>query len=75
MGMEGEAQSHATSKRARNTKFHGDLAPADDRAVRLAKQDPRRRANTDLLTDAIALFRWASAERRLDTDYQGDQER
>ena len=55
----------STARRTRNTKFQADLAPAEDRAVRMLKDDLQLRSNTDFLADAIALFRWAVAERRL----------
>lgn len=50
----------------RNTKFQADLAPAEDRALRKLKEDLQVRSNTDFLADAVALFRWASSERRLE---------
>jgi hypothetical protein len=50
--------------RPRNTKFQADLAPAEDRAVRLLKQELQLTSNTDLLADAVALFRWAVSERK-----------
>jgi hypothetical protein len=51
-------------KRVRNAKFQADLAPAEERALRALKQDLQLRSNTDFLIDAVALFRWAVAERR-----------
>jgi hypothetical protein len=51
--------------RARKTKFQADLAPAEDRAMRALKEELQLSSNTDLLSDALALFRWAVAERRL----------
>jgi hypothetical protein len=48
----------------RKLKFQADLAPADDRAVRLLKQELQVTSNTDFLSDAVALFRWAISERR-----------
>src|SRR5689334_3247595 len=55
----------APPRRARNTKFQADLAPADDRALRTLKEDLQLRSNSDFLADAVALFRWAVSERRL----------
>jgi hypothetical protein len=52
-------------KRSRKTKFQADLAPADDRIVRLLKEDLQLSSNTDFLSDAVALFRWAVLERKL----------
>ena len=52
------------SRRSR-TKFQADLAPAEDRTVRLLKEELQLSSNTDLLSDAMALFRWAVSERKL----------
>jgi hypothetical protein len=65
MAVKPKPNQPATVRRARNTKFQADLAPADDRAVRALKEDLQLRSNTDFLTDAVALFRWAVSERRL----------
>ena len=51
--------------RRRKAKFQADLAPADDRAVRLLKDELQLTSNTDFLCDALALFRWAVSERKL----------
>jgi len=51
--------------RPRKTKFQADLAPAEDRSVRLLKQELQLTSNTDFLSDALALFRWAVSERKL----------
>jgi hypothetical protein len=51
--------------RPRKTKFQADLAPAEDRAVRLLKEELQIASNTDFLSDAVALFRWAVSERKL----------
>jgi hypothetical protein len=52
-------------KRLRKTKFQADLAPAEDRTVRLLKEELQLASNTDFLSDAVALFRWAVSERKL----------
>ena len=49
----------------RKTKFQADLAPAEDRSVRLLKEELQLSSNTDFLSDAVALFRWAVSERKL----------
>jgi hypothetical protein len=49
---------------ARRTKFQADLAPADDRAMRDLKEELQVPSNSDLLSDALALFRWAVSERK-----------
>ena len=51
--------------RPRKAKFQADLAPAEDRTVRLLKQELQLTSNTDFLSDAVALFRWAVSERKL----------
>lgn len=53
------------AKRLRKTKFQADLVPADDRTVRLLKEELQLNSNTDFLSDALALFRWAVSERKL----------
>lgn len=55
----------ATVSRPRKIKFQADLAPAEDRTVRLLKQELQLSSNTDFLSDAVALFRWAVSERKL----------
>ena len=54
----------ASGPAARRTKFQADLAPADDRLMRTLKQDLQVLSNSDLLSDALALYRWAVTERR-----------
>ena len=54
----------ASGPTARRTKFQADLAPADDRLMRALKQDLQVPSNSDLLSDALALYRWAVTERR-----------
>src|SRR5258708_18216916 len=51
--------------RRRKTKFQADLAPAEDRTVRLLKEELQLSSNSDFLSDALALFRWAVSERKL----------
>lgn len=51
--------------RRRKTKFQADLAPADDRAVRVLKEELQLNSNSDFLSDALALFRWVVSERKL----------
>ncbi|SPF52278.1 hypothetical protein SBA4_4970006 [Candidatus Sulfopaludibacter sp. SbA4] len=55
----------STRSRPRKTKFQADLAPADDRMVRVLKDELQLSSNTDFLSDALALFRWAVSERKL----------
>lgn len=49
----------------RKSKFQADLAPSEDRTLRLLKEELQLASNTDFLSDALALFRWAVAERKL----------
>jgi len=49
---------------ARKSKFQADLAPAEDRMVRGLKEELQLSSNTDFLSDALALFRWAVWERK-----------
>jgi hypothetical protein len=51
--------------RPRKSKFQADLAPAEDRTLRLLKEELQLTSNTDFLSDAVALFRWAVSERKL----------
>ncbi|MGH9657918.1 MAG: hypothetical protein ACRD96_05200 [Bryobacteraceae bacterium] len=55
----------AAPRHRRKTKFQADLAPAEDRSMRLLKEELQLTSNTDFLSDALALFRWAVAERKL----------
>jgi hypothetical protein len=55
----------SNSRAPRRTKFQADLAPTEDQMLRALKQDLQLTSNTDFLSDAVALFRWAVSERRL----------
>jgi hypothetical protein len=54
-----------SNKNARKSKFQADVAPAEDRTIRLLKEELQLRSNTDFLSDALALFGWAVSERKL----------
>lgn len=58
------ARTVQSSPAIRRTKFQADLAPADDRLMRTLKQELQVPSNSDLLSDALALFCWAVSERR-----------
>ena len=62
---ESERLQSPTGKRPRKAKFQADLALAEDRAMRALKEELQLTSNTDLLSDALALFRWAVSERKL----------
>jgi hypothetical protein len=55
----------SASKYPRKAKFQADLAPAEDRTMRVLKEELQLSSNTDFLSDALALFRWAVSERKL----------
>jgi hypothetical protein len=54
----------APTKTARKAKFQADLAPAEDRMVRGLKEELQMGSNSDFLSEAVALFRWAVGERK-----------
>jgi hypothetical protein len=54
----------AKSPAPRKAKFQADLAPAEDSMVRALKAELQMTSNTDFLSDALALFRWAVGERK-----------
>src|SRR5579864_416692 len=56
--------SKKTSAKIRKSKFQADLAPSEDRIVRALKAELQMSSNTDFLSDALALFRWAVSERK-----------
>src|SRR5207244_12739485 len=61
--MQNRKQPHAELS-TRKSKFQADLAPAEDRMVRGLKQELQLTSNSDFLSDALALFRWAVWERK-----------
>ena len=61
---QGRKQSQVEPSSVRKAKFQADLAPAEDRMVRGLKQELQLTSNTDFLSDALALFRWAVWERK-----------
>ena len=54
----------APSRVSRKSKFQADLVPAEDSMVRSLKQELQLSSNSDFLSDAVALFRWAVRERK-----------
>lgn len=54
----------APSPKVRKSKFQADLAPSEDSIVRTLKAELEMTSNTDFLSDALALFRWAVSERK-----------
>ena len=53
------------SKPRRKSKFQADITPAEDRSVRLLKEELQLSSNTDILSEAVVLFRWAVSELKL----------
>lgn len=51
-------------KPARKPKFQADLAPFEDNVVRSLKHQMQLSSNSDFLSEAVALFQWAVAERK-----------
>jgi hypothetical protein len=58
------AKNTAPSSKVRKAKFQADLAPAEDSIIRALKAELQLTSNTDFLSDALALFRWAVSERK-----------
>src|SRR2546429_4160109 len=56
----------------RKSKFQADLAPAEDRMVRGLKQELQLTSNSDFLSDALALFRWAVWERKRSEEHTSE---
>jgi hypothetical protein len=59
-----KSKNTAPSPKVRKAKFQADLAPSEDSIVRTLKAELEMTSNTDFLSDALALFRWAVSERK-----------
>src|ERR1700722_10090304 len=59
-----KSKSMAPAPKVRKSKFQADLAPSEDSMVRVLKAELQMTSNTDFLSDALALFRWAVSERK-----------
>jgi hypothetical protein len=59
-----KAKNAVPSPKVRKSKFQADLAPSEDSIVRALKAELQMTSNTDFLSDALALFRWAVSERK-----------
>src|ERR1700691_4036725 len=59
-----KSKSTAPAPKVRKSKFQADLAPSEDSMVRVLKAELQMSSNTDFLSDALALFRWAVSERK-----------
>jgi GNAT superfamily N-acetyltransferase len=62
--MPATGTKRAQRKSTRKPKFQADLAPVEDRIVRSLKEELQLSSNSDFMSDAVALFRWAVAERK-----------
>jgi len=58
------AKTAALPKRTPKTKFQADLAPSEDHMIRALKTELQMSSNSDFLSDALTLFRWAVSERK-----------
>lgn len=59
-----KSKNKAPAPKVRKSKFQADLAPSEDSIVRALKAELEMTSNTDFLSDALALFRWAVSERK-----------
>jgi hypothetical protein len=64
MTLAAESKSEQPTLRLRKFKFQADLAPLEDSMVRALKAELQLTSNSDLLADAVTLFRWAVSERK-----------
>lgn len=62
--LRGKVKNPSPAPRVRKSKFQADLAPSEDSMVRALKAELQLTSNTDFLSDALALFRWAVSERK-----------
>jgi len=63
-GAQAHAKPRASSGKTHKTKFQADLAPSEDHMVRALKAELQMSSNSDFLSDALTLFRWAVSERK-----------
>ena len=59
-----KSKNTAPSPKVRKSKFQADLAPSEDSIVRALKAELQMTSNSDFLSDALTLFRWAVSERK-----------
>jgi hypothetical protein len=64
LAAQAHAKPAALPKRTHKMKFQADLAPAEDHMVRALKAELQMSSNSDFLSDALTLFRWAVSERK-----------
>jgi hypothetical protein len=59
-----KSKNKTPTPKVRKSKFQADLAPSEDSIVRVLKAELEMTSNSDFLSDALALFRWAVSERK-----------
>ena len=64
MTLTAKSKPKAAARQIRKSKFQADLAPAEDTMVRALKAELQLTSNSDFLSDALTLFRWAVSERK-----------
>jgi hypothetical protein len=64
MTQTAKSNPRSTARQIRKSKFQADLAPAEDTMVRALKAELQLTSNSDFLSDALTLFRWAVSERK-----------
>jgi hypothetical protein len=58
------SKPNETPQRTKKLKFQADLAPSEESRLRALKAELQMTSNSDFLSDALTLFRWAVSERR-----------
>jgi hypothetical protein len=64
MTLAAVSKTNDASLRVRKSKFQADLAPSEDQMVRALKVELQLSSNSEFLSDALTLFRWAVSERK-----------
>jgi hypothetical protein len=64
MTLTAQSKPKESVQRVRKSKFQADLAPSEDQMVRALKAELQLSSNSEFLTDALTLFRWAVSERK-----------
>jgi hypothetical protein len=64
MTFTAKSRPKEATPQVRKSKFQADLAPSEDRMVRALKAELQLTSNSDFLSDALTLFRWAVSERK-----------
>jgi hypothetical protein len=59
-----KSKPKAPPRQVRKSKFQAELAASEDGMVRALKAELEMTSNSDFLSDALTLFRWAVTERK-----------